>query len=106
VWLAVHADRDSQPGPNGATILRIDPVTGEIQAEFATGGSMFEGGIYASDEAVWVRALAPFLAHIDPQTNEIVETIESNQAGGSVTVAYGSVWATSLEFGKVWRLTP
>lgn len=106
VWLTLHAAHQSRPDPEDTTLIRIDPVTGDVGAEFATGSSMFESMVHASDDAVWLRSGTPFLARIDPATNEIVDSIDVNRSTGSVTVAFGSVWATTIERNKVWRVTP
>jgi hypothetical protein len=106
VWLSVRADDERLPVPTEATLVRIDPASGEVVAEFVTGGTIQAGLIYAADDVVWIRAIKPFLTRIDPATNDIAETLEANRAGGSVTVAFGSLWATANEFNTVWRLTP
>ncbi len=105
IWLAVNATREGAPDPADTTVVRIDHATGAVQAEIATGGTMFEGMLYADDETVWARSSRLFLAQIDPTTNEVVDRIDSNQAGGSVIVAFDSLWATALEFGRVFRLS-
>ncbi len=106
IWLAVNAGEEGRQGPVETTLVRISQATGEILAELDTGGTLYEGFIYASDEAVWVRAASPFLTLIDPLGNEVVESIHLNMAGGSLTVAGGSLWVTSFDYDKVWRLRP
>ena len=106
VWLALHASQDSRPNPDDTTVLRIDPVSGDVEATFATGGSQFESMLLATEDEVLVRAGTPFLSRIDPETNEIVEALDANRSTGSVALGYGSIWATSIELGRVWRLTP
>lgn len=106
IWLTLHAGHQSRPTAEDTTIVRIDPANGERQAEFATGGSMFESNMHATEDAIWLRSGTPFLARIDPSSNQIVDVIDANLSTGSVTVAYGSVWATTIEFNRVWRVTP
>lgn len=108
VWLGVMAGEENRerPAPTDITVVRIDPATGDVEAEFATGDTVSFGLIYAADDAVWVRSPTIFLTRIDPATDEIVEVLEANGSGGSVIVAHGSVWATSTELGRVWRLRP
>ena len=106
VWMTLNATHDSRPSAEDITVVRIDPVSAEIEAEFATGASMFESMIHATDDAIWLRSGTPFLARIDPASNEIVDVIDANRSTGSVTLAYGSVWATSIETDRVWRVTP
>ena len=106
IWLAVNASRDSRPAPTDVTLLRISVATGDVEAEFMTGGSIFDGMIHAGEDAVWVRATKPFLSRIDPTTNQVTDAFDASRLGGSVTVAYGSVWVTSYPLNRVWRLTP
>ena len=47
----------------------------------------------------------PFLVRIDPASAEIVDEIGGVHSTGDVTVAFGSVWATS-ELGQVMRISP
>ena len=47
------------------------------------------------------------MVRIDPATNEIVETITSDQAvQGPLTVAFDSIWTVNVEHADVFRLTP
>ena len=77
-------------------------------AEFEIGGSPLTGvEAWAGDEAVYVRSTTPWMVRIDPATNEIVETITSDQAvQGPLTVAFDSLWTVNLEHDNVFRLTP
>ena len=63
-------------------------------------------GIWATNDAVWVRAPEQFLTRIDPTTNEVVEVIDGPVGAGDVTVAFGSVWATSGHALTVYRFEP
>ena len=79
-----------------------------MTAEFAIGGSPQWGvEAWAGEEAVYVRSTTPWLVRIDPATNEIVETITSEQAvQGPLTVAFDSIWTVNLEHPDVFRLNP
>jgi hypothetical protein len=70
---------------------RIDPIAAEVIGSVKVRSGL-TGGITATDDAVWVRAQEPFLRRVDPETLEVVEQID---AGGGVTVAFGSVWASA-----------
>lgn len=108
IWLALNAGEESRHlvSPTEITLVRIVPTTGALEAEIATGGTIRFGLIHASEHEVWVRAPEPFLVRLDPATNEVVEKLHAQAGGGSVAVAYGSLWVTSSDFGKVWRLRP
>ena len=89
------------------TVVRIDPADGSKVVEIATGAaSANQGGLWATADAVWVRAPEVFLTRIDPATNEVAETIRGPVSAGDVTVAFGSVWATAGNALTVYRLTP
>jgi hypothetical protein len=109
LWVSLYGDclEGCDPTPDGEpSILRIDPATGDTIVAIATGSIGNSGGIYADATAVWVRSGDVFLTHIDPLTNEIVETIIATKGGGDVTMGFGAVWATSYDFHEVWRVTP
>ena len=107
IWLTLHGSEGDDAVPGDATVARIDPVDGALLAEIGTeapSGSL--GGVWAGEEAVWVRAPDAFLTEIDPGTNEVVRTIHGPPSSGEVTVAFGSVWATAVEGDVVFRLEP
>jgi hypothetical protein len=111
LWVSLYGDcaphEGCDPPPAGEpSVLRIDPATGETIAAISTGAIGISGGIYADGVAVWVRSGDVFLTHIDPLTNEIVETIIASKGPGDVTVGFGAVWATGFDFHGVWRVTP
>ena len=107
IWVTLHTLDDDPPGDGDATVGRIDPIDGALVAEIATGvSSETFGGLWATEDAVWVRAPNLFLARIDPATNEVVETYAGFPSSGEVTVAFGSVWATVVERQTVYRLAP
>lgn len=107
IWVTLHTLDDDPPGDGEATVGRIDPVDGTLLAEIATGASSeIFGGLWATEDAVWVRAPNLFLARIDPATNEVVETYTGFPSSGDVTVAFGSVWMTVVERQTVYRLAP
>ncbi len=106
LWVSLLAEKGSQADDDDATVVRIDPQTGDVMASIATGGSLeIEGGMAATAEAIWVRAPDPFLVRIDPATNEVVDTIDTVSSPGDVAFAFGSVWVTT-ERGNLIRLEP
>lgn len=107
LWITLFGDDDTAPAPDDPTIARVDPADGSAIVEIATGvasGSL--GGLWATEDAVWVRAPSRFLTRIDPASNEVVDVIEGPGSSGDVTVAFGSLWATAVEFNDVYRLEP
>lgn len=107
LWLTLFGPEEPVPSATDPTVARIDPETGHVLAEIATGAtSGSSGGLVAADDGVWVRAPDLFLTHIDPRTNEIVRTVAGPGSSGDVAVAFGSVWATAVERNRVYRLEP
>jgi branched-chain amino acid transport system substrate-binding protein len=95
VW-AINPDR---------TVSRIDPDTGEhLDTVQIKAGS----AIAAGEEGVWTLSEeAPHVLRIDPRTNRVDRTIElatENLTG--LALGAGSVWATDLEEGLLWRIDP
>jgi len=106
LWVSLYGEHGAQAPDGAPTIVRVDAATGEITAEVDAGAGLEDSnGIFATEDAVWVRGTDPFLVRIDPATSEIVEEIGGDYSTGDVTVAFGSVWATS-ETGRVMRIAP
>ena len=108
LWVSLHGANDDSASAGDTQLVRIDPESGEVTAEFAIGGSPQTGvETWAGDEAVYVRSTTPWMVHIDPATNDIVETITSDEAiQGPLTVAFDSIWTVNLEHDNVFRLKP
>jgi hypothetical protein len=106
LWVSLYGERGAQAPDDAPTIVRIDPSTGEITAEIDAGTALEDSsGIAAAPDGLWVRGTDPFLLRIDGETAEVVDRIEADLSTGDVTVAYGSVWATS-ETGAIVRIAP
>jgi hypothetical protein len=108
LWVSLHGANDDVAAPGDTQLVRIDPESGAVTAEFEIGGSPQTGvEAWAGEEAVYVRSTTPWMVRIDPATNEIVETITSDQAvQGPLTVAFDSIWTVNLEHDNVFRVTP
>ncbi len=108
LWVSLHGANDDSASAGDTQLVRIDPESGNVTAEFAIGGSPQAGvEAWAGDEAVYVRSTTPWMVRIDPATNEIAETITSDQSvQGPLTVAFDSIWTVNLEHPNVFRLTP
>lgn len=106
IWVSLLGEHGSQADEDDATVVRIDPATGDVTASIATGGSVeISGGFAATADGIWVRAPEPFLVQIDPVTNEVVDRIDARGGPGDVAVAYGSLWVTT-ELGDLIRIEP
>lgn len=78
--------------PSGL-LLRIDPITGETQAEIELPHrSTF---LSIGPDAVWVMNQVGDVCRIDPDTNEVVATVTANRAGiqgGDIVASADAVW--------------
>ena len=88
-------------------VAQVDPESLEVLAVYEL-YARFGGAIHATDDEVWVReAEGHFLGRIDPDQQEIVETIEAPDlpSGGDVLVVGDSVWATAYDQSTIVQLT-
>ena len=108
LWVSLHGANDDQASTGDTQLVRIDPQTGDITAEFEIGGSPQSGvEAWAGEAAVHVRSTTPWLVTIDPATNEIVESIPDGEpVHGPLTMGFDSIWTVNLEHDNVFRLTP
>lgn len=108
VWVLLYGDRQADgPEPEDPVVARIRPgISGEVTFVGPTGRAPHEGDILATDGRVWVRGQDPLLARIDPATGGIDRVVTGSYAGGTMGLAFGMLWTTSTEFGRVWRLEP
>ncbi|PZF81188.1 hypothetical protein C1I92_22335 [Jiangella anatolica] len=89
-----------------ASTVRLDPATGEpvTTSPIGTGGY---GGLAVTRDAVWVRSPNRFLVRLDPSDGRAVEGFTADTpSGGSVLVAFGSVWATAFDDDVLFRVRP
>jgi branched-chain amino acid transport system substrate-binding protein len=102
--LAVGADAVWAINPD-LTVSRINADTGRREAIIPVEAG---SAIAAGPEGVWViAAKAPAVLRIDPRTNRIGQRIELATLGVTgLAVGAGSVWATDLEAGLLWRIEP
>jgi branched-chain amino acid transport system substrate-binding protein len=87
------------------SVSRIDPATGKRVAIVPMEAG---GAIAAGKEGVWALAAdGPHVLRIDSRTNKVSQKIELGAAGlTGLAVGAGSVWATDLEEGLLWRIEP
>jgi virginiamycin B lyase len=84
------------PNCGDKTVSRIDIKTNQVVATVAAGPAESEGGVAASDDAVWlVTDAVGKLSRIDPKTNAVVATVDI--PAGSAAVLYGddAIWVTT-----------
>ncbi|MGI8874141.1 MAG: hypothetical protein ACR2KP_07415 [Egibacteraceae bacterium] len=77
-------------------LARVEAETAEVTGAVDVKAGGIHGGLFVTADTVWVRAREPFLRRVDPATMELVEEITTDsRAGGAVTVAFGSIWASA-----------
>ncbi len=83
VWVSQEA---------GGTVVRVDPVTGEILATVDVGDDPLK--LQPADGRMWVRTADSYVA-IDADTNEVVATLEKADVGPAANRNYavdGAMW--------------
>jgi virginiamycin B lyase len=107
LWVSLHGANDDAAVPGDTQLVRIDPDTGDVQAEFEIGGSPQTGvEAWADDDEVLVRSTTPWLTRIDPAANEIVEIVIGGEpVQGGLAIGFDSIWTVNLEHPNVFRLS-
>jgi streptogramin lyase len=105
LWVSLGVGQAETADPGTPTLVRIDPDSGEILMEIITSEIGSFNGLAVDETAIWVRTGFEFLVHLDPETGDVVEEITHTSTGGDVAVGHGSVWATSFDIGRVWRVS-
>ena len=99
------ADGDLWVGNYGAGVVyRVDPGTGEIEAEIEVGDEAVS--LTAVPEGVWVRTVGgvTWEAHrIDPGTNEVAVTVDG---GNAIAGGHDSVWFSQRGADRLIRADP
>lgn len=64
------------------------------------------GDVFAAGDSVWLRGSDGTITRIDAASGRLLERItpESSLSGGSLIVAFGSIWTTANNEGRVIRL--
>jgi YVTN family beta-propeller protein len=88
------------------TVSRIDPETGRLLETIDVG--VPQSTIAAGAEGVWfLNWENRTVTSIDPRTNRIGEEIPVDSAFlQAIAVGAGSVWVTSPQDGRLWRIDP
>jgi YVTN family beta-propeller protein len=96
-------------GLTDGRVARLDPASDRITATVRTGAGR-EIYLDAGEGAVWAgnvnNVADSTLARIDPETARVTNTISVGDGPQGLAVGYGSVWVTSFEEGRVWRIRP
>ena len=108
LWVSLHGANDDVAAPGDKQLVRIDPESGTVTAEFEIGGSPKTGvEAWAGEDGVLVRSTTPWLTKIDPATNEIVETMTGGEpVQGPLAAGFDSIWTVNIEHDNVFRLFP
>jgi YVTN family beta-propeller protein len=87
----------------GAALLRIDPVSGRVEAVPLAG---LPSGVAYTPEAVWVSVAPNAVVRVDPDGPNVVLTQPVGNGPSSVVAAFGSVWVANHLDGTVTRIEP
>jgi glutamine cyclotransferase len=79
-------------------IARIDPTTGSVVATIPAPGGGRDSGLAWAEGSLWVGQYRERKIHqIDPETGEILHTLESNRFVTGVTWVAGELWHGTWE---------
>src|SRR5215213_9573983 len=82
-------------------IIKIDPKTGGVIATIPAPGNGGDSGLAWAEGTLWVGQNRGRKIHqIDPETGEILRTIESNRFVTGVTWVDGELWHGTSEDGE------
>jgi streptogramin lyase len=91
------------------TVVRVDPVSGEVEETFATGTGGGRGDVAATREAIWVQngseADGFTVTRLDAGTGEIVDTVTVSETTTSVAATDDAAW-TATSGGSLIRIDP
>ena len=91
-------------GASGDTVLRLDPETGELQAEIAATGPT---RMLATDQAVWLTNFdRGIVERIDPETNEVVFHAALGGNSNGIAEGFGWIWVADTQRGQLFRIDP
>ena len=88
------------------TLSRIEPRTGQVEARIRYKGfaGVAPAFVAADSEAVWVWG-GGALTRIDPESNEIVSSVEVT-ASGPIAAGLGNVWVADGQNNQVLQVAP
>ncbi len=96
------------PNCRSNTVSRVDMKTNSVVATVPVGPAQSEGGIAASEDAVWMATDLDngTLVRIDPKTNAVVAEIDIAPGSTGVTYGEGFVWVTSPKESVLTKVDP
>ncbi len=106
LWVTLNGGAEPVEGSGLPTVVEVDPETGEVLLEVVTSEIGIYGSVAADDTTLWVRTAYEFLLEIDPVSGETTEKVIAPSTGGAIALGHDSVWTTSYDVGRIWRLTP
>jgi hypothetical protein len=107
VWLLLYGGPDAEDPAGEPALLRYDPESGTAD-RFGIGGAPGEAGdLLVTDEAVWVRGSDPVLIQVDPLSGSVMWSVtrDPGPGDGSLGLADGALWLTSVDQGWLWRIS-
>ncbi len=91
VWAPSCGDKTIPP-----SLGRVDQKTNALVATIPVGPAESEGGIAASNDAIWlVTDKEGKMSRINPKTNKVAATIDVPAGSASVIYGDGAVWVTT-----------
>lgn len=87
-------------------IAKIDPTTNTVTTRVKVAAGPYDP-VEADDTSVWLRSERPFLRRFDATSLRLVERVTAaTDSGGSMLVAFDSLWTSTYDDAFVVRLGP
>lgn len=108
LWLLLYGGPDAEDSAGEPALLRYDPESGTVDRFDIGGAPGAAGDLLVTDEAVWVRGSDPLLMQVDPVSGSVVWSVarDPGPGDGSIGLADGALWLTSVDQGWLWRIDP
>lgn len=107
LWIAWHWFRYDLPTSETQLLLKVDPQTGKVIAQYAAPGGTSADGTHALtwDGATLWHMKDSKLSAIDPSTGGVTATylLEGIKRPSGLAWAQGAFWIAEFQ-GKIWRL--
>lgn len=92
--------------PNGLGLFRINPKTNATKLfplKISSERAWSPVSIASDGHDLFVRNLDTSVARINARTGKVVQRYPADTGGGTITVAYHSLWVTNPDHDTLWR---
>jgi streptogramin lyase len=85
-------------------LYRLDPRTGEIQAEIEVASP---SRLLVTDDSVWLTSFATgAVERVDPATNQVIYHAELGGTPNGITQGFGAIWVGETTLRHLYKIDP